>query len=372
MSDFDLSWFLTVPGMFISAGVLLLLVAIVVLIVSSAKGKKEKKNIETVSPSGQGVSEVASAIPSSQFADGTSIPPMSTPTQMSAGQVQTQEIPVMQDPMVEVAPVVANAPIPTVPPMVGTAPVMQATPIVGTVPAVQEVPIVPPTPVVQATPIIEPTPVVQAVPIVEPAPVVQAAPIVEPAPFVQAAPIVEPVPVAQAAPIVEPVPVAQATPVVELAPVVQEAPIVEPVPVAPVTPAVEYASFNETDSTSFASQSSLGSSLGVVTDSSVVEQMPVGSIEVTPVSSEVHAPQPVIYGGASPIVSDLDLGQNSQHQIYGGANPLENTQSMPIMSTPMTNQVENGVPYGAMSVVPNSEQVVATPVMEPIINPVQQ
>lgn len=40
--NFDFNWFLTVPGMLISCGVLLLIVALIVLIVSSAKKKKEK------------------------------------------------------------------------------------------------------------------------------------------------------------------------------------------------------------------------------------------------------------------------------------------------------------------------------------------
>ena len=49
------------------------------------------------------------------------------------------------------------------------------------------------------------------------------------------------------------------------------------------------------------------------------------TLEATPqVQSE-----PVIYGGANPIVPEINI-QEPQHQIYGGANPLENTQSIPI------------------------------------------
>lgn len=41
--NFDLSWFTTVPGLFITAGVLLLIVALIILIVTGKKSKKEKK-----------------------------------------------------------------------------------------------------------------------------------------------------------------------------------------------------------------------------------------------------------------------------------------------------------------------------------------
>ena len=51
--------------------------------------------------------------------------------------------------------------------------------------------------------------------------------------------------------------------------------------------------------------------------------------------------EPVIYGGASPIVNNIDFHQES-HQIYGGANPLENTQSIPIsnIAGPNATQVQ--------------------------------
>ena len=41
--NFDFSWFLTIPGMLITGGVLLLIIALIVLIVSGKKDKKEKK-----------------------------------------------------------------------------------------------------------------------------------------------------------------------------------------------------------------------------------------------------------------------------------------------------------------------------------------
>ena len=74
---------------------------------------------------------------------------------------------------------------------------------------------------------------------------------------------------------------------------------------------------------------------------------------VTPVAQQPAMPQaeqPVIYGGANPIVPEINI-QEPQHQIYGGANPLENTQSIPISNL----------------VGPNQQPVVQTPAPEPTI-----
>ena len=42
MDNFDLSWFTTIPGMFITGGVVLLIIALVILLIT---GKKTKKNL---------------------------------------------------------------------------------------------------------------------------------------------------------------------------------------------------------------------------------------------------------------------------------------------------------------------------------------
>ena len=52
-------------------------------------------------------------------------------------------------------------------------------------------------------------------------------------------------------------------------------------------------------------------------------------VEALPVAEVAPTTEPVIYGGASPAVSN-DLNLNEQpHQIYGGADPMENTQTIP-------------------------------------------
>lgn len=52
-----------------------------------------------------------------------------------------------------------------------------------------------------------------------------------------------------------------------------------------------------------------------------------------------------IYGGASPVIPTISVNNEPHRQIYGGANPLENTQSVPIINTVVTEdsnkQVEN-------------------------------
>ncbi len=90
----------------------------------------------------------------------------------------------------------------------------------------------------------------------------------------------------------------------EMAPVTPEVPVTPAMPeVAPVTPEVP-----------------------------VMPTMP----EVAPVTPEVPVmPEtqngPIIYGGANPTasVNDVNVNVNQPHQIYGGADPLENTQPMP-------------------------------------------
>ena len=41
--NFDLNWFLTIPGMLITGGILLLLIALIIFIATSGSSKKNKK-----------------------------------------------------------------------------------------------------------------------------------------------------------------------------------------------------------------------------------------------------------------------------------------------------------------------------------------
>ena len=81
-------------------------------------------------------------------------------------------------------------------------------------------------------------------------------------------------------------------------------------------------------------------------------EMPAAPVEVAPVEA---TPAPVIYGGANPVV-DVNFNQGpSNHQIYGGADPLENTQTIP------TVEPQPVVPVITEPVMINSEASV-TPV----------
>ena len=99
--------------------------------------------------------------------------------------------------------------------------------------------------------------------------------------------------------------------------------------------------------------------------------------EVTPVESEMPqvvpnvVSEPInqtvsIYGGVSPSVAKSDIVDTEQHQIYGGANPLENTQSISIndINQAAASQIAAGTE-------PQIEQVVAPvqPEVTPVVNP---
>ena len=105
----------------------------------------------------------------------------------------------------------------------------------------------------------------------------------------------------------------------------------------------------------------------------VAQPMP----EVTPVESEMPqvvpnvVSEPInqtvsIYGGVSPSVAKSDIVDTEQHQIYGGANPLENTQSISIndINQAAASQIAAGTE-------PQIEQVVAPvqPEVTPVVNP---
>lgn len=105
--------------------------------------------------------------------------------------------------------------------------------------------------------------------------------------------------------------------------------------------------------------------------------------EVTPAQPEIITPvqeapvmeQPPVeqanngaYGGASPTVGDVNVSNPAPAggQIYGGANPLENTQSIPISNIvgPNASQAPEAAPQPA-------EPTMITPQPEPV-QPTQQ
>ena len=229
--NFSLDWFLTVPGMFITGGVLLLIIALVILIVTGKKSKKEKAAANA---------DVSATDPNAMAAQGGPQPTMVAPG-----------VPV-GDPAMAVQPEMVAQPV-------GVAPVDP----------------------MAAAPVVDPTMMAQPEMVAQP---------------------VEAMSVdAMAAPVVDPTMMAQP----------------EVAPVAPVVPNAE----------------------------------------------------PVIYGGASPAVTGINVNQDTNHQIYGGADPLQNTQTIPNV-VPVAPTITEPV----MVAQPTPEVASVQPGVVPVapINPTQQ
>ncbi len=261
--NLDFQWFLSIPGMLISGGVLLLVIALIIFLATSKKKDKPAKPSKNKKIDAAVPSDMVSA---QQPVADVPVEPLNevmTPGGVQAAPQSMGDLPpiIGQNP----APVVdANpTPIPDT-----TKPQMQPTatePIAGVVPNMNTVANDPIAPTVN----LQSDPVPPVEPAVQPQPVAPATP----QPVVQA-PVPEPTP----APVTVPT----------------------PEPVAPVsTPVVE------------------------------TPQVPTPQVEVpTPVESNNGNSNVSIYGGASPVVPDLNLQQDKPHQIYGGADPLENTQPL--------------------------------------------
>ncbi len=109
-------------------------------------------------------------------------------------------------------------------------------------------------------------------------------------------------------------------------------PIAVPTPVIEETPVV-------TNPTPSAINTTVPEPIPVVSTPEVVpavqpEAIPTPQPEVIPVVNPVETPvqeKPSIYGGVSEIIPNINLNQKTEsHQIYGGADPLENTQTLTI------------------------------------------
>ncbi len=269
--NFDLNWFLTIPGMLITGGILLLLIALIIFIATSGSGKKKKSEIKTDEPAPvadpavanpmdmnaippMGMGPVAPVEPSvvSEMVNPTPVAPVVEPTPVVPE-------PVMPEPTVNVQPIDSAPVAPTfVPPV--TEPVVEPTPA----PVVPENP-VPPTPEVSIyggvspiVPNVEQEPVerpiygganpmdaTQAIPIIEQTPHVEyGVPVEEPKESPIPAVDIQPAPVAQ-----EPTPSSvtaenePANDIANIQPQPQENPVPEiasePVAVEPAAPVDE-------------------------------------------------------------------------------------------------------------------------------------
>ena len=228
--SFDLKWFTTLPGIFITVGVLLLIVALVILIVSKKKSKKEKKAMEdnaSLQPDLNNVIRNSDSTQTNEQIGASIVTPQVVVTPMAA---QAGPEVSMGQPMPEM---VGSAPIgPTGPEMVAPAPMGPVAPEMAA-----------------------------------------------PAPMSPAGP--------------------------EMA---------APAPMSPAGPEMAIPAMPE-----------------------VAPASPVG--------------EPVIYGGVNPTstVTDVNVNNNQTHQIYGGADPLENTQPLPAVQTIQAVQPVAPVPTPVMT-----------------------
>ena len=318
--NFDLGWFTTVPGMFITGGVVLLIIALIILIVTGKKSKKEKKEKEAADANASMNANTAPDMNNGPVAVNQQQPMVDTLNTQSNG-VDSMAQPVNMNGATPISPdAVAAAATPNNFMGQGTAndPMMQnmAMPNVGTttmpeVTAMPEVSVSPvaPEPVQPVMPEVAPMPEVNAVPVDMMQQQMGANPMIQQVPTVSP---VAPEPVQPVMPEVTAMPEVNTTPVdmmqqpMGVDPMMQQASTVSPV----VTPAPE------------------------------ISQPNVGNFSQPASQSDEH----VIYGGVSPVVPDLNVNQES-HQIYGGADPLANTQTIPtIASNEVQTEPVNEVP----------------------------
>lgn len=119
----------------------------------------------------------------------------------------------------------------------------------------------------------------------------------------------------------------------------------------------------------------------------VVEEVKTETLN-TPVVETLETPTTTVYGGISPEVPKSEVLEEKPREIYGGANPLENTAPIPTVVAPEVTPVEtqNNVstlpavePVPVVAPVPEVTPVVAPTVEEPVqeavtpvVEPVQE
>ena len=206
-----------------------------------------------------------------------------------------------------------------------------------------------PVPVAEPTPVVAPVEPATSIPVAEPTPVVAS---VEPATSI---PVAEPTPVVASVEPATSIPVAEPTPVVAPVEPATSIPVAEPTPVvAPVEPATSIPVAEPTP---------------VVAPVEPATSIPVA--EPTPVVAPVEE-KPAIYGGVSEIIPNIDLNQKSDHQIYGGADPLENTQTLsvvspsapaveptPVVTIPTVEEATSQQSEPVINIIPSVEEVIS-------------
>lgn len=367
MNNFDLSWFTTIPGLFITGGVVLLVIALVILIITGRKTKKEKDEINSNN------NQVNAGVqPNSNIDNNMAMPTMNMPgapmTNPMVNPMMGQNVVSSPDPVVNPQPMVMpNDSIAM--PSVNNGLDMQNM----NAPIVEPVGINP----------VEVNQMVSTPEVINP----MEMPLSE-QPFVndinsnQAIGVPPTVAENLNAGMIntEPEPIAP----VDVTPI--EIPQVEPVTVAPMetNPMISEPSAVNTPEI-FNNSKMLGNNFNstpvenpvinepMMTDVSTqnveIPTVPVQQDAIISTPEIVQQPvnEPVIYGGANPTVADINVSKDNNHQIYGGADPLQNTQTIPTIA-PITpaEPIQNVEP---VMVTPEiSQQVVSNPT-EPVAVP---
>lgn len=390
--NFDLSWFTTIPGLFITGGVILLIIALVILIITGKKTKKEKEAQSADSNMQGGVQPVPAmnanvGVPTMN-APVTPNPMMGVNTAPTvAPTINTQPVMPNNDPMVGV-----NSQMPevnmNVNPVVN--PNVTGNEVLGMPTDIPNVvdPMAVPMNDFNATNVNtdannnlnmvqdntynsnvvetfnnEPTPVV-------PVDAVSVAPVEEiaVAPVESISTPVESVPVA-------PIEMGSVMPetLTVNSPVTETAPIVDVPLVNDTTPIVDNNFGNQNVAETI--NQPLGQEIqGIPAAVQDVPTYPAPEPIVTePVVVPEPAVQPVIYGGANPTVSSINVNQDTNHQIYGGADPLQNTQPIPTVAPVEPVVVQNPEPVMVTPEVLPQQVPVSNPVPEVLGTPdVQQ
>ena len=359
--NFDLSWFTTIPGLFITAGVILLIIALIILIITGKKSQKEKKAKEAkqeensapmmTSPTNTNqdvamqqpmTNTVAQPMPATNMntisqTESPSAIPMPNGNITNFGGVTAQ--PIVQDPMMQQPMPEQSFQQPVMPEQMMQQPMPEQ--------SFQQ-------PVIPEQMMQQPMPEQSFQQPVMPEQMMQQ-PI--PNPVQPASQTFEPQPVAPQPFVSAPNEVQQAIPEqVVSQPMPEQSYIANPdtnqIPeVTPQTP-----TFQDNN----------------VQNNVIPEtQQPINDFNQN-VQSNLQ-PEPVIYGGANPNVTDLNLN-SEPHQIYGGADPMANTQTIPTI--PVATNPEPVVPSEPViqSVASiNPQPVQAAPVTAvPQVNPINQ
>lgn len=314
--SFDLSWFKTIPGLLITGGVVLLIVALIIFIVTSKNNKKEKKKDKAVNSDNNVAADTMPASGNTGIVDNAAntqnttaviepTPVLDQPVQVvSSSEVlnnvnEAQSINTIMENSAPVDNVTSIEPASSIPVVESASSNVSDSDIINQ-------------PVMSESMNTGISNVQVAVSPIEQLTDNSVTPINEVSTINMGSPEVISVNTPEITPVVTP----EITPSPEVVPI-NTTPVLEPTipsagPAIDVVPSVE----------SLASDNSNSS--------------------------------PAIYGGVSQIIPDMNLSDNNTHQIYGGANPLENTQTVPVINPePVVPSVNTAV-QPTVNVVPDT------------------